>query len=544
MNYLPKIFFFQLLSILNLCAYAQKDSIPKWGAWSVWGDLGNGFYANPILPADYSDIDCIRVGNDYYAISSTLQYSPGMIILHSKDLVNWEITGHAVDDITQISPEMNYDRMNRYGKGIWAGAIRYHNKKFWIFFGTPDEGYFMTTAQKPEGPWEPLHQIFNEKGWDDCCPFWDDDGQAYFIGTNFSDGYKIHLFNMSTDGKTILKETDKVIYQSKGSEANKLYKINGIYYHFFSEVKTDGRAIMMERAKNIWGPYSKPKQLSATQKKFNEPNQGGFVQTPNGNWYFLTHHGTGDWSGRIMSLLPVNWVDGWPIVGDVGKDTIGQMVWRSSIPVRKQKKIFPQTSDEFTEKKLGQQWEWNYQPKKENWSLLEREGWIRLYASKPIEAGNLLKAANILTQRSFRTSYNEAIVKIDISHMTNGQHAGLSHFGSPNYSAVGITCTDSGKILEFNVKGKLTDGPTINGKDLWLRSTWGLDGKSEYAYSTDGKNYKTIGNTYQLMWGSYRGDRLAIYSYNDNKEEGFVDVDFFHYNFTPPVFKQDNSIIK
>ena len=544
MNYLRKIFFFQVIFLLNLWAYAQNDSVPKWGAWSVWGDMGNGMYANPVLPADFSDIDCIRVGKDYYAISSTFQYSPGMIILHSKDLVNWEIAGHAVNDITQISPEMNYDRMNRYGKGIWAGAIRYHDKKFWIYFGTPDEGYFMTTAKKPEGPWEPLHQIFNEKGWDDGCPFWDDDGQAYFIGTHFSDGYKIHLFKMTADGKTLLKETDKVIYQSKGSEANKLYKINGNYYHFFSEVKTDGRAVMMERSENIWGPYSKPKQLSATQKKFNEPNQGGIVQTTNGDWYFLTHHGTGDWSGRIMSLLPVKWVDGWPIPGEVGTDTIGQMVWRSSIPVKKQKKMFPQTGDDFNEKKLGQQWEWNHQPKKENWSLLEREGWLRMYASKPIEPGNMLKAANTLTQRSFRTNANEAILKIDISNMANGQHAGLSHFGSPNYSAVGIICKDSGKFVEFNLKGKITDGLAISGNDLWLRSIWGLDGKSEYSYSTDGKYYITIGNVYQMMWGSYRGDRLAVYSYNDTNEEGYVDVDFFHYNFTAPVFNQVNSILK
>ena len=163
---------------------------PAWGEWNTWGDQGTGIYHNPVLPADYSDIDCIRVGTDYYAISSTFQFSPGMVILQSKDLVNWRILGHAVTDLTQIGPELNWDRMNRYGKGIWAGSIRYHDNRFWIYFGTPDEGYFMTTATDPAGPWEPLHRVMNEPGWDDCCPFWDDDGQGYFIGTHFADGYK------------------------------------------------------------------------------------------------------------------------------------------------------------------------------------------------------------------------------------------------------------------------------------------------------------------------------------------------------------------
>ena len=263
-----------LTLLIGTKAVAQNDSLPKWGDWKSWGDNGNGTYGNPVLPGDYSDLDCIRVGDDYYAISSTFQYSPGMIILHSKDLVNWKVLSHVVTDLNQISPEMNWNKMNRYGRGIWAGAIRYHNKKFWVYFGTPDEGYFMSTASKAEGPWEALHTLLPEKGWDDCCPFWDDDGQGYFVGTNFSDGYKIHLWKMTADGKELIKESDKIIYQSKGSEANKLYKINGIYYHFFSEVKKDGRAVMMERAKNIWGPYEGPKQLSYSQKRFNEPNQG------------------------------------------------------------------------------------------------------------------------------------------------------------------------------------------------------------------------------------------------------------------------------
>jgi len=524
------------LSVLFLISSVNAQT-PKankiWGDWQKWGDQGDGTYQNPILPADYSDLDCIRVGSDYYAVSSTFQYSPGFVILHSKDLVNWKIIGHAVNDISTISPELNWEKMNTYGRGIWAGAIRYHDDKFWVYFGDPDQGYFMTTASNVEGPWEPLHQVLDEKGWDDGCPFWDDDGQGYFIGTNFSDGYKIHLFKMTADGKSLIKESDKVIYQSKGSEANKLFKIGDTYYHFFSEVKGGGRVVMMERSKNIYGPYEGPKQLSYSQKEYHEPNQGGIVQTQKGDWYFLTHHGSsGDWAGRVMSLLPVNWVDGWPILGKVDSNNIGSMVWEGEIPIKGQKKEQMQTSDDFKEAKLGVQWEWNYQPRAEKWSLKEHKGWLRLHAFTPLKTNDLLKAGNTLTQRSMRTTANEVVIKLAVKGMKNGQNAGLTHFGSPNYAAIGISCEGTKKYIAYNLKGKILKGAEINQDVVWLRSSWGLDGLTQFEYSVDGKNYIAFGEPYQLKWGAYRGDRIGIYCYNNLADKGFVDVDFFNYKYT------------
>ena len=515
------------------CFAQQPDTSRTWGNWQTWGQQQNGNYLNPILPADFSDIDCIRVGDDYYAVSSTFQFSPGFVILHSKDLVNWKIISHAVDDITQISPEMNWDKMNRYGRGIWAGAIRYHNKKFWIYFGTPDEGFFMTTANNAIGPWEPLHPVLKEKGWDDCCPFWDDDGQGYLVATNFSDGYKIHLFKMTDDGKQLIKESDKVIHQSKGSEANKLYKINGLYYHLFSEVKAEGRVVMMERSNNIFGPYNEAKQLNHAEKKCMEPNQGGLVQTPKGDWFFLTHHGSsGDWSGRNMSLLPVTWINGWPIIGEVGTDGIGHMKWTGKMPIAKTKKITPSTDDSFNKNILSPQWEWNYQARKDKWSLTQKKGWLRLYAFKPLATNNIFKAGNTLTQRSFRTVANEATIKLYIGGMDNGQKAGLCHFASPNYASIGIACKDSICYLEFNLKGILTMGQAINNKNIWLKSTWSLDGLSHFFYSLDGKKYLPFGSPYQMVWGSYRGDRIGIFNYNNLGEAGYVDVDFFKYQYS------------
>ena len=171
-----------------------------------------------MLPGDYSDIDCIRAGSDYYAISSTFQFSPGVVVLHSRDLVNWSILGHVASDLTEIGPDLNWDQMNRYGKGVWAGALRYHNRKFWVYFGTPDEGYFMSTATNPAGPWQPLHQMLKAGGWDDPCPFWDDDGQGYLVGTNFRGNYKTYLFKLTPDGRELQTLFSYILILSKSCQ--------------------------------------------------------------------------------------------------------------------------------------------------------------------------------------------------------------------------------------------------------------------------------------------------------------------------------------
>ena len=454
------------LQLTSLCLKAQMNG--------KWGDQGNGTYVNPVLPGDYSDLDAIRVGDDYYAISSTMQFSPGMVVLHSKDLVNWEIIGHVVDDLTRISPQLNWDRMNCYGKGIWAGSIRYYKNKFWVYFGTPDDGFFMSSATNPAGPWQPVHQLWNVKGWDDCCSFCDEDGQLYFIATNFAldpktnKKYNIHLFKMTPDGRSLITESDSIIHQSNGSEANKLYKINVFYYHYFSEVKAEGRVIMMERSKNIYGPWE-IKQLNHVDRKLDrEPNQGGLLQAPSGQWYFFTHHGSGDWEGRPASLLPVSWIDGWPIIGKPGADTIGRMIWSEVKPIAGEKKIFIQTSDDFNCSKLSVQWEWNYQPRADKWSLTMRKGFLRLYGFKPIHSNDqrniILRAANTITQRSMRTACNVASVKLDIGHMADGQFAGLTHFSTSSNTLFGIQQENGIRTLMYDNNGKDTLGIRVNSK--------------------------------------------------------------------------------
>jgi beta-xylosidase len=503
----------------------------KWGDWLAWGDQGDGTYRNPVLPADYSDLDCIRVGADYYAISSTFQYSPGIVVLHSRDLVNWRILGHVISDLTQIGPELNWDRMNRYGRGVWAGALRHHDGKFWVYFGTPDEGYFMSTAADPAGPWTPLHRVLPEAGWDDCCPFWDDDGQGWFVGTNFKDGYKTWLFRLTADGRALIPGSGVLINEGRRREANKLYKIDGTYYHFFSEWQEGiGRYVMMQRAPHITGPYTGARQLAAAQRDVMEPNQGGLVQTEKGDWYFFTHHGTGAWEGRAASLLPVTWRDGWPIIGQPGTDGLGQFVWSGRKPVAAGPATTPQTSDDFSASVLAPQWEWNYQPRADRWSLAERPGFLRLHAFPPLKPGDLRTAGNTLTQRALRSRDNVVTVALDLAGMADGQIAGLTHF-SRDYTAIALRQEGGQRTLEFQQAGKITPGPVVAASRLWLRSEWGLDGLSWYSYSSDGTQFTRFGDASQLDWAQYRGDRLGLFSYNDRAATGHVDVDSFHYTF-------------
>ena len=503
--------------------------IVNWGIWPTWGDQHDGTYRNPVIPADYSDIDCIRVEDTYYAISSTFQFSPGMTILRSKDLVNWVICGHAVPDLTQISDQLNFSAMNRYARGIWAGSLRYYHGRFYVFFGTPDEGFFMTSAAQAEGPWEPLTPLLKEAGWDDCSAIWDEQGKGYFVGTCFKDNYKTYLFEMSSDGKRINRESARLIHEGNGREANKLIHHDGWYYLVFSEHQSHlGRYVMARRSRRIDGPYDEERQLLLPCRDEHEPNQGGIVEGPDGHWYFLTHHGTGDWAGRIMSLLPVEWDDGWPMIGLRDGNELGRMAWSGKMPTIIENQPPLQTSDDFSSEALQNQWQWNYQPRDDMYSLKERPGWLRMKAYRPLEDGNLLKTGNILTQRIFRSSSNSVTISVDLTGMVNGQHAGLCHF-SKSSSALGICMENGHKYFEYGKDSQCTRIKEFRGNKIWLRSEWGLDGTSYYSYSLDGNRFETYEQGYQLSWGYYRGDRIGIYTYNSNQEAGYIDVDYFKY---------------
>jgi beta-xylosidase len=500
----------------------------------IWGDLGNGWYANPILPGDFSDLDAIRVGQNYYAISSTMQYSPGMAVLQSHDLVNWTIIGHVVPDLTALDPQLNWDKMSRAGRGIWGGAIRYHDNRFWVYFGTPDQGIFMSTALTPAGPWSQVRRVLGAPGWDDPCPFWDEDGQAYLVTTHFApEGpsgttYNIHLFRMTASGDGLESGPDRIIHRSNGSEANKLYKINGLYYHYYSEVRREGRAPMMERARSLDGPWESHQLMHVHGAIDKEPNQGGLVELPSGQWYFLTHQGQGDWEGRAGVLLPVTWIGGWPVVGRVGGDGIGRMIWGAKKPVPG----FPRTnlaaSDSFKGPALRPEWEWNYQPRPDTWSLTEHPGSLRMRAFPPLKPGDFHTIPNVLRQRSFRTSHNEVTVKLDLSGMVDGQQAGLAHFAK-GWCSVSVLQRGNLRALQYDEDGSSAAGTAVTQNIMYLRSEWDFEGRNRFYYSLDGRSYEAIGGLSQLTWGFYRGDRIGLYTSNSSAASGFIDIESFEY---------------
>jgi beta-xylosidase len=535
-----------------------------------WGDQCDGTYRNPVLPADFSDPDFIRVGKDYYGISSTLQESPGMVVIHSKDLVNWEIVGHVVSDISVLGDELNWDKMLGYDQGIYAGSLRFHNNKFYVHFTTKKTGWWVATADKPQGPWMVVQMKDMEGkklsgyGWDDNCPLWDDDGRAYIIASNFGKlEWCPRIFKMTEDGTQLLdgriadkSENSKyldiiggyITHPYRTSEANKMFKRNGYYYFYFSEVRKaydlKPRIPVLLRSKNIYGPYELKELLYSHGPAVDkEPNQGTIIDSPDGkDWFFLTHHGTGDFSGRFLSVLPVKWVNDWPQVGeDTDHDGIGEMVW-GPLPkaISGDNNIKMQTSDEFSSSALGFQWEWNHQPRADKWSLAERPGYLRLKAFKPLNEDDLFKAGNTIGQRYYRSEKGIATLKMDISGMKEGQEAGAVHYDAGKaYASLGVIFTDGIKKLVYKQKLDkqavvVTPGITIPSKTntIYLRTTVDFNGIAYFEYSFDNSKFGKLGGNSQFTWAYYRGTNLGIYTYNNKSDDGYVDIDWFHYQFT------------
>ena len=200
-----------------------------------------------------------------------------------------------------------------------------------MYFNTPDEGFFMSSAPSPAGPWEPLTAVWRTSGWDDPCPFWDDDGQGYLVTTHYSDATRS---TCSSCPRTASRWSARPRSSTsrRAARPTSCTRSTVVYYHLFSEVKPEGRVLMMNRGSSLYGPFETRQLEHVNAPVDREPNQGGLVQAPDGAWYFVTHHGHGDWEGRPLSLLPVTWVDGWPILGSVGADGIGNMVWTGQVP--------------------------------------------------------------------------------------------------------------------------------------------------------------------------------------------------------------------
>lgn len=473
-------------------------------------DLGNGMFKNPLLFADYSDPDVIRVGDTYYLVASSFHFMPGLPILKSHDLVNWTIIGHVFPRL-DISPAYSMIGGDRYGKGAWAPAIRYHDGKFYVYFPTPTEGIFVSTATKPEGPWTTPLAVIAQPGLEDPCPFWDDDGKAYLLRSKTGAG-PLYLYRMSPDGTTVLDDGKLIVQNSQALptlEGPKLYKRHGYYYIFapYGGVSIGSQVVL--RSKNIYGPYEFRTVLAQGTTPVNGPHQGAYVETPSWQGWFLHFHSQGAY-GRILYLEPVRWVDDWPIIGQpIDGGTTGEpvSVWKKpdvggNFPVR-----VPQTSDEFSSPVLGPQWEWNHNPDDDHWSLTARPGFIRLTA---MPATDLLHARNTLTEMMQDPAF-ELTVRLDTTCMRNGQHAGLSMFSSKP-SGVAVIEKEDKRRLVFFAQSTETEGPPLTDGPILLRVHIEQE-TATYSYSLDeGRTFQQLGQPSRIYFSWWKAARPAIFS--------------------------------
>ena len=417
-----------LLFLLPSLTYAQLSK--------VWvPDLGNGTYKNPVLYADYSDPDAIRVGDDFYLISSSFNCVPGLPILHSRDLVNWSIIGSVFAE----QPPLARYREVQHGNGVWAPAIRYHNKEFYIYYPDPDLGIFVTKARNPAGPWSAPVCIKAAQGWIDPCPLWDEDGRAYlvhgFAGSRAGIKTALAVSPMSADGLH-LTGLDALVFDGHAGqptvEGPKFYKRHGYYYIFAPAggVATGWQLVL--RSKNVYGPYETRTVLAQGTTGINGPHQGAWVTTNAGEDWFLHFQDQGPY-GRVVHLQPMTWQNDWPVIGlDADGDGTGQPVLTYRKPRIKgpaQPLATPPTSDEFGENTLGRQWQWHANPQ-DYWAYPNGpQGYLRLYSVQvPDGYRNLWQAPNLLLQKLPAEAFT-ATTRLTFTPRVEGEQVGLLVMG-------------------------------------------------------------------------------------------------------------------
>lgn len=508
-----------------LTAYSQvvEQSEEKLKAW---GDQGNGTYINPILNSDYSDPDVIRVGDRYYMVASDFHFL-GMQVLVSDDMVNWRL-------LSQVYSQFNFPEWNtsgRYGGGSWAPSIRYHNGKFWIFFCTPNEGLFMTNASDPAGPWSPLFNVSQVQNWEDPCPFWDKDGQAY-LGHSVLGGGPIIIHKMSSDGTKLL-DTGVTVYTGPVAEGTKIHKRNGYYYLSIPEGGVTGGWQTILRSRNIYGPYEKKVVLEQGCTSINGPHQGAIVDTPDGEWFFF-HFQLCNPLGRVVHLQPMSWKDEWPVIGvDRDMNGIGEpvFVWTKPRNTSEFKIETPQTDDDFNSDKLALQWQFNHNPVDSAWSLMEQKGMLTMHALK---ANDFMHARNTLTQKTMGYE-GTATVKINFQNIAEGMRAGMVCMGMKN-ALIGVMRQDNQNMVYFEWNGQITQSlPLTHKKEIYFRLQMDASiNKYVFSYSYDNKNFVSLGKPVSMQFGNWKGVRVGLYCYNVNSSDGKACFDVFTYQHDGP----------
>ncbi|HSE31842.1 MAG TPA: glycoside hydrolase 43 family protein [Pyrinomonadaceae bacterium] len=525
-----------LLLLVNHASSSNSQTVK--GPWVP--DRGDGTYKNPVLFADYSDPDVIRVGDDFYLTASSFNCIPGLPILHSRDLVNWTIIGHAL----QRQPPGEIFARPQHGNGVWAPSIRFHDNYFYIYYGDPDFGIYMVKARDPAGPWSDPLLVRPAKGWIDPCPFWDDDGQAYLVHAwaNSRSGIKsiLTINRMSPDGTRLLDEGTMVFdgrVHHPTIEGPKLYKRNGYYYIFAPAggVPTGWQTVL--RSRNILGPYDDKIVMDRGQTEINGPHQGGWIELKSGESWFLHFQDRGA-AGRVVHLEPVIWKNDWPVIGvDADGDGKGEPVanYRKPNIGRDYPIAVPQTNDEFKDRSPGLQWQWHANRREDWYSLVARSGWLRLFATSERPHENLWAASNLLLQKLPAPAFT-ITTRVDASQLREGERAGLLMMGrdysyiaarrsSGKLQIVRMTCRDAAKLTAETEQAS-TAATT---ETLFLRVTVRNEALSRFSFSFDGKEFQELGDEFVAREGVWIGAKVGLFAVGANAatSRGFVDWEWF-----------------
>ena len=521
-----------LLLILFLSSsVAAQPSVSK-----VWvADNGDGTYRNPILHADYSDPDVIRVGDDFYLVASSFNAAPGLPILHSRDLVNWTIIGHALPR----QPPFDVFSKPQHGNGVWAPAIRYHNETFYIFYPDPDYGIYMVKAKDPAGAWSEPLLIKAAKGWIDPCPFWDDDGKAYLVSAfaRSRSGIKsILIVSRMNDEGTKLLDDGVLVFdgheQDPTVEGPKLYKRNGYYYIFAPAGGVESGWQLALRSKNIYGPYERRVVLAQGKTSINGPHQGAWVETQSGESWFIHFQDKGVY-GRVVHLQPMKWVSDWPVMGADGEPVLTH---RKPSAGKTYPITTPAESDEFSDGRFNSQWQWAANPES-NWALpAAAYSFLRLLnVPSPNDAKNFWDVPNLLLQKFPAPSFT-ATAKVTFTPMNNGERTGLIVMGL-DYAYISVEKKQDGLYISQIVcqnadKGSVerqTAAAKLDNNTFWLRVRVQENAVCSFSYSLNGRNYVSVGQEFHARQGKWIGAKVGIFAAGKGaaSEMGYADYDWF-----------------
>jgi len=529
-----------IISYDNMFSQTIKENFQS----NVWiSDNGNGTYTNPILHADYSDPDVIRVGDDYYMTSSSFNCVPGLPILHSKDLVNWQLINYAL----KKQPPFHVFEKPQHGKGVWAPCIRFYNNEFYIYYPDPDYGIYMVKTNDPKGIWSEPILVKEGKGIIDPTPLWDDDGNVYlayaFAGSRAGIKSLLVICTMNEEG-TIANNDEVIIIDGHNEEPTiegpKFYKKNGYYYIFAPAggVATGWQTVL--RAKSIYGPYEKKKVMDQGKTNINGPHQGAWVQTQTGEDWFLHFQDKGAY-GRIVHLQPMKWINDWPVIGnDEDKNGIGEPVTihkKPNVGLNWQK-VTPNDSDEFNTPKLGMQWQWHANPKV-YWGFPSSLGHYTMYCRpKPEDATNLYKVSNLLLQK-FPSEEFIATTKMTFNARFDSEQTGLLIMGL-DYSYLSVK-RQNGELYVSQVICENADKNGIesesksfklNTETFFLQVKVKEGGVCEFLYSEDGKKYNSIGERFIAREGKWIGAKIGFLALRNGiaNDSGSIDIDWFRIN--------------